>query len=66
MKPLPTEIRNNILCHIDNGMSDRKIAQVVNVSRSSVQNIRKKHCLDAPTASHRHNGHPPKLSAQDK
>ena len=63
MKPLSLEIHDRILSHIDNGMSDRKIAQIVGVSRSSVQNMRKMHRPDAPTASP---GCPPKLSAQNK
>jgi hypothetical protein len=43
MKPISADIRDRALTHIDNGLSDRKIAASIGVSRFSVQKIRKQH-----------------------
>jgi transposase len=63
MKPISADIRDRALTHIDNGLSDRKIAAGIGVSRFSVRKIRKEHRPDAATAK---GGRPHKLSAQNK
>jgi transposase len=63
MKPISIEIRDRILVNIDNGLSDRKVAAIVDVSRSTVQNIRREH---RPNVSTQNTGRPAKLSAQNK
>jgi transposase len=63
MKQISAAERNSILAHIDNGLSDRKIAAEVKLSRSTVKNMRRLYRPDLPTAKP---GRPAKLSAQNK
>jgi transposase len=63
MRPLSADIRDRILAHIDHGLSDRKVAAVVGVSRSSVQKIRKQHRSNVCAANR---GRPASLSVQNK
>jgi transposase len=63
MKPISAELRDRVLAHIDNGLSDRKVATIVGISRSSVQNIRQQYRSNTPTAK---DGRPLRLSSQDK
>lgn len=63
MKSIPEETHNNILSLLDNGLSSRKIAAQLGVSRSTIDRIRTKSRADIPKS---HGGRPAKLKATDK
>jgi transposase len=63
MRLISAEKKNEVLVHIDNELSDRKVASIVGISKSAVLNIRHSYC---PSTIKSKTGRPAKLSAQDK
>lgn len=63
MKPIPEQTRNNILSLLDNGLTSRKIAAQLGVSRATVDRLRAKLRTDIQKSR---GGRPTKLKATDK
>lgn len=63
VKRTPYDICNNIISHIDNNLSDRNIAAITSVSRTTVQNIRREYRPDKTPLKI---GRPCKLTANNK
>jgi transposase len=62
-KAISTEKRNEIICHLNLGMSLRKTASICNVGKSTVSNIKKGKGIDTQNIIR---GKPAKLSPQNK
>ena len=63
MKSIPEETHNNVLSLLDNGLSSRKIAVQLGVSRATIDRIREKSRTDIQKSR---GGRLTKLSATDK
>ena len=63
MKPISNDKRNNVIIQLNNGLSSCKIATLLGISRTTVDNIRKSVMPDAMTVPR---GRPGKLQWREK
>ena len=63
MKSIPEETRNNILSLLDNGLSSRKIAAQLGISRAKIDRIRARSRSNIQKSQ---GGRPMKLKTTDK
>lgn len=62
MKAKRDEVRNKVRFYLEKGLSNREIADILNIGHSTVQRIRKKHGIASTKVN---TGRPRKLSAQE-